>query len=156
MKASKKKKKRMGETWQSRAGLHILVLPGTRFLQKIANYLLHREPRIYIFWIFHVNGIIIYYLLCLFSVISYNVLKYMFYHVTILHSFPWLNNVSIFESLIVVIYLFIYISIYLAFLTALISFLFLPNDLIFFLTSSILVLGISDSGKSTGFLLRHV
>ena len=46
--------------------------------------------------------------------------------------------------------------IYLAFLTALISFLFLPNDLIFFLTSSILVLGISDSGKSTGFLLRHV
>lgn len=90
------KKKRRGETWQSRAGLHILVLPGTHLLQKIANYLLHREPRIYIFWIFHVNGIIIYYLLCLFSVISYNVLKYMFYHLTVLHSFPWLNNVSIF------------------------------------------------------------
>lgn len=117
------------------AGLHILVLSSTHFLQKVTSCSLFREQRIYIFWMFHINGITIYYLLQLAFFIQY-VLRFI--HIVscnctslLFMAVYFFMFLFIFTLRVLVICLFIHISIYLTihsytslFLTALISILF--------------------------------
>lgn len=60
---------------QSKAGLHVLVLLGSHFLQKVTSCSLLSNLRVYIRLTFHINGISTYYLLHLASLARHNILR---------------------------------------------------------------------------------